>query len=155
MKKLLLSLILICAVASSVPAQDIYNEVKHILQEVEKIKYDTSKNIEDRKIAAFKWDAIYYMIMKAAADDKFTEVELGKQTNAMIDFVNSFTKRYAQASRKSDREDLTAAFKKASLSYPLFNDNEKDIVNAYVDNPKFITQFSIDCNWVRALEAVK
>ncbi|MCI6549676.1 MAG: hypothetical protein MR450_02310 [Prevotella sp.] len=155
MKKLLLSLILICAVASSVPAQDIYNEVKHILQEVEKIKYDTSKNIEDRKIAAFKWDAIYYMIMKAAADDKFTEVELGKQTNAMIDFVNSFTKRYAQASRKSDREALTAAFKKASLSYPLFNDNEKDIVNAYVDNPKFITQFSIDCNWVRALEAVK
>ena len=155
MKKLLLSLILICAVASSVSAQDIYNEVKHILQEVEKIKYDTSKNIEDRKIAAFKWDAIYYMIMKAAADDKFTEVELGKQTNAMIDFVNSFTKRYAQASRKSDREALTAAFKKASLSYPLFNDNEKDIVNAYVDNPKFITQFSIDCNWVRALEAVK
>lgn len=155
MKKLLLSFILICAVASSVPAQDIYNEVKHILQEVEKIKYDTSKNIEDRKIAAFKWDAIYYMIMKAAADDKFTEVELGKQTNAMIDFVNSFTKRYAQASRKSDREALTAAFKKASLSYPLFNDNEKDIVNAYVDNPKFITQFSIDCNWVRALEAVK
>lgn len=155
MKKLLLSLILICAVASSVPAQDIYNEVKHILQEVEKIKYDTSKNIEDRKIAAFKWDAIYYMIMKAAADDKFTEVELGKQTNAMIDFVNSFAKRYAQASRKSDREALTAAFKKASLSYPLFNDNEKDIVNAYVDNPKFITQFSIDCNWVRALEAVK
>ena len=155
MKKLLLSLILICAVASSVSAQDIYNEVKHILQEVEKIKYDTSKNIEDRKIAAFKWDAIYYMIMKAAADDKFTEVELGKQTNAMIDFVNSFTKRYAQASRKSDREALTAAFKKASLSYPLFNDNEKDIVNAYVDNPKFITQFSIDCNWVRALDAVK
>ncbi|MCI6619132.1 MAG: hypothetical protein MSD82_09770 [Prevotella sp.] len=155
MKKLLVSLILCCACVSGVSAQAIYKEVKRILQEAETIKYDTSKNIEDRKIATFKWDAIYYMIMKAAEDDKFTEVELGKQTNAMIDFVNIYTKRYAKTRGKNDREALTATFKKLSLSYPLFNDNEKEIVDAYVNNPKFITQFSIDCNWVRALEAIR
>ena len=54
------------------------------------LQNDTTKNLESRKIACFKYDAIYYLIDKAAVEPTFTEYELGLQADAMIEFVNYF-----------------------------------------------------------------
>ena len=48
-----------------------------------------------------------------------------------------------------------ATFKAASLKNSLFDDPDKELVNAYVDNPQYITPFSIDTDWEKALKAVK
>lgn len=133
----------------------IIEEVANIERKELAIKNDTSKDLETRKVASFKADAIYYLMMKAGETDGFTDIELGSQTNAMIDFVNLFVSKYASAKKKSEREVLMARFKNASIENSLFGDPDKETVMAYVDNSKYITQFSIDTDWVKALEAVK
>ena len=46
-------------------------------------------------------------------------------------------------------------YKNTTIQNALFNDMDKDIIYAYVDNDKYITQFSLDTNWVKALEEVR
>ena len=144
-----------CMFAVNAASQEIYKEVNRIIHQAEAIKNDAKRNLEERKIATFKADAIFYLISKAAQNEHFTELELGKQTNAMIDFVNSFVKRLSRSSKKRDKEILMARFKNATIQNSLFNDPEKEVTYAYVDNEKFITQFSIDTDWVKALNAVR
>ena len=73
----------------------------------------------------------------------------------MIDFVNSYIKRLSNSSKKADKEILMAKFRNATIQNPLFNDPDKEVTHAYVDNNKYITQFSIDTDWVKAYNMVK
>ena len=154
MKKLLIILLILCATATRMSAQDIYNEVKRIEKQAETLANDTTKNINERKIACFKYDAIYYLIEHASQEDRFTEYELGQQTDALIEFVNLYVKRLANAGKK-DKDLLKAKFRTASINNSLFNDLDKELVYSYVDNENFFTHFSLDTDWVRALEEVK
>lgn len=154
MKKLLLFLFA-CFMTLNVSSQDIFNEVKKLKDNAEALMNDTTKDLETRKIACFKNDALYYLIGKAATENTFTEYELGVQANSMIDFVNLYMKRMAEAKKKKDRELIMIKFKDATIQNSLFNDSDKELVYAYVDNDKYITQFSLDTDWTKALEAVR
>lgn len=147
-------LAIFCATTASLSAQEIFNEVKKIEKQAETLANDTTKNINERKIACFKYDAIYYLIDKASQEERFTEYELGEQTDALIEFVNLYVKRLANAAKK-DKDLLKAKFRTASINNSLFNDVDKEVVYSYVDNDNFITQFSLDTDWVKALEEVK
>ena len=57
--------------------------------------------------------------------------------------------------KKNQRDTNMSRFKKVTIENALFNDMDKDIIYAYVDNDNFITQFSLDTNWVKALEEVR
>ena len=155
MKKIIMLLALTCLFTVKATSQEIYKEVNRIMHHAEAIKKDTSKDSEERKVATFKVDAIFYLLTKAAQTDGFTEFELGKQADAMIDFVNSYIKRLSNASKKADKEILMAKFRNATIQNPLFNDPDKEVTRAYVDNNKYITQFSIDTDWVKAYNMVK
>ena len=155
MKKIIMLFALMCLYTINATSQEIYKEVNRIMHNAETIKNDTKRNLEERKIATFKADAIFYLLSKAAENNHFTEYDLGKQTNAMIEFVNSYIKRLSKAPKKADKQLIIARYKNATIQNPLFKDIEKEIVYAYVDNPKYITQFSIDTDWTKALEAVK
>ena len=154
MKKLLLFLFA-CFMTLNVSSQDIFNEVKKLKDNAEALMNDTTKDLETRKIACFKNDALYYLIGKAATEDTFTEYELGVQANAMIDFVNLYMKRMGEVKKKKDRELIMIKFKDVTIQNSLFNDPDKELVYAYVDNDKYITQFSLDTDWTKALEAVR
>lgn len=149
-----LSLVL-CICTMNAFSQEIYNEVQKLMKSAEATMNDTSLDIEVRKVACFKNDALYYLIQKAGKDDSFTEYQLGTQANAMIEFVNLFVKRMGGEKKKKDKDIVLARFKNASVSNSLFFDMEKEIVYGYVDNEKYITQFSLDTDWVKALEAVR
>lgn len=153
MKKLLMIFAILFA-ATSVSAQEIYKEVKRIQKQAETFANDTAKNLDERKIACFKYDAIYYLVDRASQEDRFTEYELGQQTDALIEFVNLYVKRLASANKK-DKDMVKAKFRTASINNSLFNDVDKEVVYSYVDNDNFITNFSLDTDWVKALEAVK
>ena len=155
MKAILLTLALTLA-SVEVNAQEIYNEVRRMQKQFETVKLDKTKKMDERKIASFKWDAIEYMLYRAKQDSTFNELQLGKQTNAMVDFVNLFIKRLVETgNNKSKREKVTLRFKNASINHSLFHDEDKDLVMAYYDNPKFITQFSLDTDWVEALKEIR
>ena len=135
MKRIVLILAMICATIANASAQEIFKEVKRLEKQAETFANDTTKNINERKIACFKYD-------------------LGEQTNAMIDFVNLFVKRLSQTPKAKDKDLLKAKFRTATINNSLFNDVDKEVIYSYVDNDKFITQFSLDTDWVKALEAV-
>ncbi|MCH4147476.1 MAG: hypothetical protein LKG25_02575 [Prevotella sp.] len=155
MKKVILSLMLMFAFTLTASSQEIYKEVKRIMQNEEAIKNDKTKNMDERKIATFKWDAIYYMIMKSGDEKDFTTYELGSQTSAMIDFVNLYVKRLSEEKKKAQRDIIMDHYKNATTHNSLFHDMDKDIIYGYVDNENFITQFSLDTDWVKALEEVR
>lgn len=154
MKKRMILCLMACLFAFQLQAQEIYNEVMRIKNSLEAIANDANRDMQTRKVACFKNDAIYYLIEKASKEDKFTEYELGEQTTAMIDFVNLFVERLSGSKKEKDKDIVLARFKSASVEHSLFNDMEKEVTYGYVDNQDFITQFSLDTNWVEALNEV-
>lgn len=149
------TVILLCLTAVNALGQDIYKEVVSMKEKAERVMNDTTLDVEVRKIACFKNDALYYLIDKAGDEDGFTEYTLGAQANAMVEFVNLFVKKLSAEKKKKNKDIILATFKNATTSHPLFNDPEKEITYAYVDNDKYITQFSIDTDWEKALADVK
>ena len=73
----------------------------------------------------------------------------------MIDFVNLYVKRLSEEKKKTQKDLIMSRYKNTTIQNALFNDMDKDIIYAYVDNDKYITQFSLDTNWVKALEEVR
>ena len=153
MKKLFIILALVCMSVLSTSAQEIYDEVRRIEKEAKAFANDTKNNLEARKIATFKYDAIYYLVDKASQEPLFSEYELGVQTNAMIEFVNLFVSKLSTLKKNKDKDMLKAVFRTATINNSLFNDVDKEVIYSYVDNENFITQFSLDTDWPKALEA--
>jgi hypothetical protein len=147
-------MLLVSIFAVQAQSQEIYKEVKRLMQTFENISSDTKRDIQERKVAVFKADALYYLIDKAGMTDGFTEYQLGQQADAMIEFVNLYVKKL-QSAGKNERKAIMARFKNATMNNALFGDMEKEVVYGYVDNENFITQFSIDTNWIDALKEVK
>lgn len=155
MKKLFIILTLVCMSVLSTSAQEIYDEVRRIEKEAKAFANDTKNNLEARKIATFKYDAIYYLIDKASQEPLFSEYELGVQTNAMIEFVNLFVSKLSTLKKNKDKDMLKAVFRTATINNSLFNDVDKEVIYSYVDNENFITQFSLDTDWPKALAEVQ
>ena len=162
MKKLLLIAVLSGMLFTNVKAQDVYNEIlKTSLQVAENEKND----IETRKIATFKFDALNYMkqkvipeVLKDTTDLKTMNKvinQLNQQSYAMYQFINYFCERISGASKKKDKEIVIALFTNASLNNPMFNDTDKDLVLAYYNNENYITRFSLDTDWEKALQQVR
>lgn len=152
MKKTIMTLVLLCFAICQASAQDIFKEVKNLMDNYQKVKNDTTQNLDVRKIATFKWDAIYYMVYQASDE---TEDELGTQVSAMIDYVTLYLKELKEAKTQEKKEVVVSKFKTATLENARYNDQDKDVIYAYVDNPDFLTHFSLDTDWVKALEEVK
>lgn len=155
MKKLFIILALVFMSVLSTSAQEIYDEVRRIEKEAKAFANDPKNNLEARKIATFKYDAIYYLIDKASQEPLFSEYELGVQTNAMIEFVNLFVSKLSTLKKNKDKDMLKAVFRTATINNSLFNDVDKEVIYSYVDNENFITQFSLDTDWPKALAEVQ
>ena len=63
--------------------------------------------------------------------------------------------RLGASKKKEDRDVVMTVFRNASINYPLFNDMDKELVLSYYNNENYITRFSLDTNWVKALAVVK
>lgn len=162
MKKLLFIAALCCLTVVNAQAQEVFKE---LLKNAKEIAEDKSKDIETRKIATFKHDELSYMAMKVRDDvlKDTTDLEffnktvtmLNEQSLAMHEFVTLYLNSLAKAKKKSERDIIITVFRDASINNPLFNDMDKELILAYYNNENYLTQFSLDTNWVKALEAVR
>jgi type II secretory pathway component PulJ len=151
MKKMMFALLVFSLITFSANAQQVYNEVFRLSK---KIADSTQLDIETRKIATFKVDALEYMAMKAAEVMPDSSMSmLDHQAYALYDFINSFTRRLALAP-KGQKDAIIAVYRNASINNSWFNDEDKELVWSYYNNPNYITQFSLDTNWEKAVEVV-
>ena len=162
MKKIILMAVISLATATTAMAQDVF---RILLDDAKSVADDRTKDIETRKIATFKYDELSYMAMKVRDDvlRDTTNLEffnktvtmLNEQSLAMHEYIQLYMERLAKAKKKSDRDIVITIFKDASINNPLFNDMDKELILSYFNNDTFITQFSLDTDWVKALEAVR
>jgi len=153
MKRILFILILLCGWGVSLSAQEVYQEIMRLSK---KVAEDKSKDLETRKVATFKVDELKYMAMKTRElmPDSTVRV-LDVQAYAMYDFVNLFLRRLGQAKKKLAKEAVIARFRAASINNSRFNDMDRDLVLSYYDNSNYLTRFSLDTDWVKALAEIR
>ena len=153
MKRILFILILLCGWSISLSAQEVYQEIMRLSK---KVAEDKSKDLETRKVATFKVDELKYMAMKTRElmPDSTVRV-LDVQAYAMYDFVNLFLRRLGEAKKKSAKEVVIARFRAASINNSRFNDMDRDLVLSYYNNSNYLTRFSLDTDWVKALAEIR
>ena len=162
MKKIIMMAVLLCMTTVTVKAQDVFYE---ILRTSKAVAEDKSKDIETRKIATFKYDELSYMAMKVRDDvlRDTTDLEffnqtvkmLNEQSYAMHEFLTLYMKRLTSTKKKTERDIIITVFRDASINNPLFNDLDKELVLAYYNNDNYITQFSLDTDWVAAYKEIE
>ena len=132
MKRILFTITLL-AVVSFAFGQEAYNEA---IRMAKAVADDTSRSLEERKIATFKKDALYYLgsqSYKLTPDSSATMLDF--QALALFKFIN--------------------LFKSVSLAHPRFNDPNKEMVLAYITNEGYLTKFSLDTDWVAAYDDIR
>ena len=152
MMKRILFILTLLAIVAGATAQEAYNEAIRMARDVVD---DTSKPLDMRKVAQFKYDALYYMgrqAMKTMPNDPSSILDY--QARALFQFMNLFYGQYTM-STKRDKPAVIEYFKKISLAHPLFNDQNKSYVLAYLTFPGAITQFSLDTDWVAAYNDIR
>ena len=150
MKKLITLCLLACSLALSASAQDIYNTM---LADARNTADNTGNNLVVRRIAKFKCAALEYVKEKAFVTVRF----LDDQAYYMNEFLNSFFKDVLLNTEisKTEKKKRILLFVDASGSNPIFNDPDKDVVDAYVVSDGQLTPFSLDTKWPKAYAAVQ
>ena len=81
--------------------------------------------------------------------------QLDSMAYYMHEYVNLFTKEYTRSDKQKRKEQIFKIFRNASINHPLYNDPDKSLVLVYFNSDEYLTQFSLDTNWVAALAEVK
>lgn len=148
MKRALTSLILSCMLTATVQAQEVYSEVYKLSK---KVADSVQLDVETRKIATFKVDALEYMAYKAAEQMPDSSMHmLDRQAYALYDFINFYLQKLSTAQKKTDKDIIIATFRNASLNNSWFFDEDKQLVLSYYNNENYMTPFSLDTNWEKA-----
>ncbi len=153
MKKLIMALLITFASYTGVQAQEVYKEIMRLSKNVAN---DKTKDIQSRKIATFKIDALNYMAMKMneIMPDSAISV-LDQEAYNMYDFVNLYIKKLSEVKSKKAKAEILEVFKTASLQNSRFNDFDVDVTEGYIRTEGYLTQFSLDTNWGKAIEQVR
>lgn len=163
MKKFLIISAFLGMACMPMAAQDVLNE---IVKTSQAIVNDTTKSMEERKVAVFKYDAMTYMRSKMLQPaevlknkNNLEEINnkvriLNEQALAMNQYVNLYIKRFTEA-KKKNREIVTHLFNQATRDHKLFNDVDTEVTLAYFDRKDYPIQFCLDCDWVKTLEFIR
>ena len=157
---LLFALTLSIAKAS---AQDVLNEV---LRTSDAIINDTTKSMDERRTALFKFDAMTYMRSKILPPYVMLDKNLSKDTlnikvrylneqaYAMSVYITLYQRRLKEASNKN-KPLVTQFFRQATLDHKAFQDDATEFTLAYYNTPDVPTPFCLDCDWVSTLAFIR
>ena len=157
MKRLILFFAMSCVFTANIQAQEVWKEVKRMSANDAK---NNSKDIEIRKMATFKVDALDYMkqrYVETLPDSCVADLiyKLDHQAYALYDFVNKFMQQLDRFESKKDKQRVIDIFKQTSLENCKFFDTDKDVVESYIQTPGYLTQFSLDTDWEKAVEDIE
>ncbi len=146
-----------------VAAQDVLNE---IVKTSSAIVNDTTKSMDERKVAVFKYDAMTYLRSKMLQPAQVlnnknnydainkTIRALNEQALAMNEYVSLYIKRLCEA-KKKNKDIVTNLFKQATRDHKMFEDTDTEVTLAYYDRTDYPVQFCLDCDWVKTLAFIR
>ena len=145
--------LLLCMTSISANGQEVYQE---ILRLSKMAVSDPSKSTQVKKINLFKVDELNYMAMKTkeVMPDSAVTV-LDYQAFALYEFINLYMDKMGKTDKKKEKTTILNIFKSASINNPRFFDMDKPLVLSYYNNDNYLTQFSLDTDWVKALAEVR
>lgn len=145
--------LLLCMTSISANGQEVYQE---ILRLSKKAVSDPSMSTQVKKINLFKVDELNYMAMKTkeVMPDSAVTV-LDYQAFALYEFINLYMDKMGKTDKKKEKTTILNIFKSASINNPRFFDMDKPLVLSYYNNDNYLTQFSLDTDWVKALAEVR
>lgn len=168
MKKVILSLLMMLAPAVSTEAQEARQRVfQQIHDKAYIIANDSKEAMSVRKLAIFRVDAVNYLSTKTLtaltdttkhlSQEEITQLndQLDSMAYFMYDYENLFNKEYTRARTEKQKQKIIKIFRDVSINNPLYNDPDRQLVLAYYNREDFLTQFSLDTNWVKAVSEVK
>lgn len=168
MKKVILSLLMMLALAVSTEAQEARQRVfQQIHDKAYIIANDSKEAMSVRKLAIFRVDAVNYLSTKTLtaltdttkhlSQEEITQLndQLDSMAYFMYDYENLFNKEYTRARTEKQKQKIIKIFRDVSINNPLYNDPDRQLVLAYYNREDFLTQFSLDTNWVKAVSEVK
>lgn len=154
MKRLSFILLLAFSTFFCANAQQVYTQIR---QKASASVSDAAAAPVVRQFSRFKLDALDYlgMKMKEKMPDS-TVVYLDKQALALNQFMSLYTQTLLDSRTEpvAYQVKLIKLFIDASVSNPLFNDTDKELVHSYVADADSPTRFSLDTDWQRAYIAV-
>ena len=153
MKKIILTLMLLVAMATTASAQQVYNELRQKAQEAVS---NPATNGMLRQFNQFKLDALNYMGIKMREQMPDSTVSfLDRQAFALNNFLSLYMQTLLDNRQQpaAYQVKLMKIFIDASVSNPLFNDPDKELVHSYFADGNSLTRFSIDTDWRRAIIA--
>lgn len=163
MKKYLLLMLCLSLLTIKASAQDVLNE---ILRTSDVIINDTTKSLDARKIALFKFDAATYLRGKilppavmldksASADTINAKIRfLNEQAYSMSVLISVYQKRLNEVKEKN-KYIVTSLFKQATFDHKLFNDEDTEFTMTYYSRKDYPIQFCLDCDWVKTLAFIR
>ena len=80
---------------------------------------------------------------------------LDYQAFALYEFINLYMDKMGKTDKKKEKTTILNIFKSASINNPRFFDMDKPLVLSYYNNDNYLTQFSLDTDWVKALAEVR
>lgn len=152
MKKNILTLLLLVAVATSVQAQSLYTTVR---DKAMAVVNNPASSDEETQINQFKLTALNYITMMVQKrglkkDTYFFDSQAVNLSSFITDFQVNLEK--ARAISPAKRLEVLKIYTEASKFNPLFKDTDKEKVNCYVEDRKTLTPFCIDTDWEKAYD---
>lgn len=168
MRRIILLMLLLLGLSAGASAQEARQRVfQQIHDKAYAIANDPKEAMSVRKLAIFRVDAVNYLSSKtlSALTDTTRNLtpeavaELNDQLDSMAyfmyDYENLFNKEYSRARTSKQKERIIKIFRDVSINNPLYNDADRQYVLSYYNREDFLTQFSLDTNWVKAVAEVK
>lgn len=164
MKKIMITATMLIAFAMNAQSQAVFKEIYNLSNAT---LNDTHEDVGVRKLALFKVDVLTYINTKTleAMSDSTKELsneelahlfaQRDSQAYYMYDFLNLFVQQYGRAQKEREKAAVVKMFRDVSINYPLYNDPNREFVLAYYNREDFLTQFSLDTDWVKANAEVR
>jgi len=155
MKRIILTILIAVTAATTLSAQEIYTEIRRAAQE--KVN-DPTANLLVRNFSMFKLEALNYLAIKMKEEFPDSSAELlDKEALSMNIFITNYTKSLVASKNMpaNYQKKVIKAYIDASISNPLFNDSDTELIHSYFADGTSLTRFSLDTDWRRAVLAAK
>ena len=151
MKNLILATLLCTMSFCTISAQDVFNQV---VRNAKTVLDDPKADDFMISVSQFKYTALQYLCHTAmkqndgSVDGNFLDIQAYSLNHFIISYFSELAK--AQNASNSTQKDIMKKYWRASTENPLFENQDKETTDAFMDDHDCITPFSLNTDWEKA-----